>query len=76
MKALVQIAFAIEVINEDGLLEMAKAIDESMRVSIAEHFSPEKAADVTDLENKDLIDWYGATITVKKPVFAEEVLGE
>lgn len=69
MKALCMISFALELENEDDLQEFAKNIDESLYKSVRSHFEAGMVEYVSAAELDGKIDWYGATICLKKPVF-------
>lgn len=71
MKALVSIQFAIELDDEDQLVEMAQALDASLRQSIENHIALGMDRDGVELlEIGGMIDWYGANVAIKRPVFA------
>lgn len=72
MKALVSIQFAIELDDEDELVTLAQQIDSGLYESITQRYA-EQLIDkdsVELLEIGGLIDWYGASVAVKRPVFA------
>ena len=76
MKALVTIAFAVE-IEEDDLTELARTLDESIYDAIKERFDEKRINDVIEQgEIEKRFDWYGATISIRRPVFEGMVESE
>lgn len=71
MKALVTLSFAVELADEDALAELARGLDESLFQSITKNLHKLDGVDVEALENDHLIDWYGATISVKRSIVSE-----
>lgn len=71
VKALVTIAFALKISDEDELVELTQSLDQSLRTAIANHYTPAMHAFLEAGEDGDLVDWYGAVVTLKKPVFSE-----
>jgi len=71
MKALVSINFALELDDEDDLTTLAAGIDESMYQAIVKHVH-QNSQDWRDFietaEDDGVIDWYGATISIKRSV--------
>jgi cytidylate kinase len=71
MKALVSINFALEIDDEDELTELAGNIDGSMREAVTRAAAANED-DLNDFirisEIAGKIDWYGASITLRKPV--------
>lgn len=77
MKALVSIQFALELDDEDQLVTLARTMDESMYESIKRWLS----SGIVDKDTVELmeiggvIDWYGASVSIKRPVFADLEVG-
>lgn len=70
MKALISIQFAIELDDEDDLILMAQTVDEGLRKSIEEHLQGGMDRGAVELlELGGMVDWYGATVSIKRPVF-------
>lgn len=71
MKALVSIAFALEIDDEDDLITIAQSIDKGLRDSIMGrlHDGLIDQGAIELLEIGGAIDWYGASVSIKKPVF-------
>lgn len=70
MKALVSIQFALEIEDEDDLVTIAQNIDASMKDAIRRYLESGVDKDTVELmELGGMVDWYGATVAVKKPVF-------
>lgn len=68
MKALISIQFALELDSEDDLVTLAQNLDQSMYESIHRHVTTDQ--DLVELmEIGGVIDWYGATVSIKRPVF-------
>lgn len=71
MKALVSINFALEIEDEDDLMILVRNIDESMRESIVNRTqsnSEDLNEFIEEAEVGGRIDWYGATVSLKRPV--------
>ena len=70
MKALVSINFALELDDEDDLVTLAQTMDASLFNAIKEHMTRRDGwQDFVELaELAGIVDWYGATISIKKPV--------
>ena len=78
MKALVSIQFALELDDEDQLTQLAQTLDESLFESIKDHLARgtlDQGA-VELLELGGLIDWYGASVAIKRPVFETAIGGD
>jgi len=72
MKALVTIAFALEVDDEDDLTVLARNLDESLYQAVVKGMHTQTSGFqefVTEAEGDGKIDWYGATIALKRSVF-------
>lgn len=77
MKALVSIQFALELDDEDQLVELAQKLDLGLRQSIENHLAEGWDRGAVELfEIGGMIDWYGASVAVKRPVFAGVEGGE
>ena len=71
MKALVTLSFAVTLEDEDALTELARSLDESIFQAITSHLPELDGVDVAALEDDHLIDWYGATISMKRSIVSE-----
>jgi hypothetical protein len=77
MKALVSIQFAIELDDEDQLVELAQMLDRGLRGSIENHLAAGMDRGAVELfEIGGMIDWYGASVAVRRSVFAGVEGGE
>ena len=70
-KVLVTIAFALAIEDEADIGLFAQSMDDNLRRTIADLYTPENAAVMQQGEQENLIDWYGATIAIRRSVFEE-----
>lgn len=68
-KTLLTISFAID-LDEDALVELANSVEDSMRKGI-EELVASWPADAPLALISDSIDFYGATLTLRRPILPE-----
>lgn len=67
MKALVQISFALDELDDDDLAELSRTIGVAIRKAMSETLANVPAGvSVEDLDG--LIDWYGVSVSLRQPL--------